>query len=566
MKSLLPLLVLLSLSFSMTAQVVISEIMYNPPEAGTDSLEYVELYNNSMDPINLEGWSFTQGFELIFEAVTLESNAYLIVCVNKTAFETVFGSSDDVIQWQSGALQNGGELIELSDNEGNSIFSVNYNSGANGWYTEADGNGASLEFCNLDGNPDLNTSWLPSTNSTGIVLNDREILATPGEANSTTCDGAVVIFVNDFEFTPRDITVSVGQLVRWENQSGHHNVNGSQATFPTNPESFSSGSPQTGNWSYEFIFTEEGLYNYRCDPHAGQGMTGTVFVGEADLYLNVTIPELRVNNQNGLPLLIGSKVRTRGVVHTPNFRPSSLEFFIINNDNIGVSVFRGSGNLGYTVSEGDEIEIEGTLGEFRGLTQIIAEGITVNSTGNELVEPRLVTTLNESTEGSLVQFLGDLQDAEEWTNEGTGFNVTFEDSDGNDISVRILSATEIFGTDPLAYGSVIGVGSQFTSDPPFNTGYQLLPRYLSDFEERSSVRIVSTLDLEIFPNPAEDQIQIISDVSDFEFSIFNQSGIEVMKGNTITNKSLDVSALATGMYYLIVRKNKEFGVQKLIIL
>jgi len=45
MNRLLPLLGFIVLAFQINAQVVINEIMYNPPESGNDSLEYVEIYN-----------------------------------------------------------------------------------------------------------------------------------------------------------------------------------------------------------------------------------------------------------------------------------------------------------------------------------------------------------------------------------------------------------------------------------------------------------------------------------------------------------------------------------------
>ena len=45
--------IILAMSFffqsNLTAQdLVISEIMYNPPESGTDSLEFIEIYNNEL--------------------------------------------------------------------------------------------------------------------------------------------------------------------------------------------------------------------------------------------------------------------------------------------------------------------------------------------------------------------------------------------------------------------------------------------------------------------------------------------------------------------------------------
>ncbi len=75
-------------------------------------------------------------------------------------------------------------------------------------------------------------------------------------------------------YNPQNLTINVGDIVRWTNTSGTHNVNGSTTLFPANPQSFSSGSPQSGNWTFEFTFTIAGVYNYHCTQ---QGHSATQF-------------------------------------------------------------------------------------------------------------------------------------------------------------------------------------------------------------------------------------------------------------------------------------------------
>ncbi len=75
-------------------------------------------------------------------------------------------------------------------------------------------------------------------------------------------------------YNPQTLTINVGDIVRWTNTSGTHNVNGSTTLFPANPQSFSSGSPQGGNWTFEFTFTIAGMYNYHCTQ---QGHSATQF-------------------------------------------------------------------------------------------------------------------------------------------------------------------------------------------------------------------------------------------------------------------------------------------------
>ena len=79
-------------------------------------------------------------------------------------------------------------------------------------------------------------------------------------------------------YTPADITVNAGDTVIWVNTQGNHNVNGTTASFPDNPESF--GNDVGAGWTFTHIFTVPGDYGYQCDPHAGLGMIGKITVTE----------------------------------------------------------------------------------------------------------------------------------------------------------------------------------------------------------------------------------------------------------------------------------------------
>ncbi len=87
-------------------------------------------------------------------------------------------------------------------------------------------------------------------------------------------------------FTPDQLTISVGDTVVWSNSQGNHNVNGTQTTYPSNPESF--GNQVGAGWTFSHVFTIPGTYDYQCDPHAGWGMTGKVVV-EGSLAESLTI-------------------------------------------------------------------------------------------------------------------------------------------------------------------------------------------------------------------------------------------------------------------------------------
>jgi plastocyanin len=78
-------------------------------------------------------------------------------------------------------------------------------------------------------------------------------------------------------FSPSTLTIEKGDTVIWTNSTGvGHNVNGTQASYPNNPESF--GNSVSPNWTYQNIFITVGNFSYHCNPHRAAGMTGNLTV------------------------------------------------------------------------------------------------------------------------------------------------------------------------------------------------------------------------------------------------------------------------------------------------
>ncbi len=94
------------------------------------------------------------------------------------------------------------------------------------------------------------------------------------------------VTVKNTYFSPADININIGDTVRWTNIEGSHNVNGTQVTFPDNPESF--GNSVGEGWILTHVFSISGKYNYQCDPHAAFGMTGSIKVGEVTNFQNIS--------------------------------------------------------------------------------------------------------------------------------------------------------------------------------------------------------------------------------------------------------------------------------------
>lgn len=157
------------------AQIKISEIMYNPPEPGTDTLEYLELHNSGSTPINLEGYSFSPGPVVTFPNMTLPAGGFMILCKSQTYFQSLFGPIP-VLEWTTGALSNTGGTLTLLDAGGNTVTTVSYTNASPWPGGPANGNGSSIALCDLQGDDNDPINWRASTMPTGIFHYGKELL------------------------------------------------------------------------------------------------------------------------------------------------------------------------------------------------------------------------------------------------------------------------------------------------------------------------------------------------------------------------------------------------------
>lgn len=73
----------------------------------------------------------------------------------------------------------------------------------------------------------------------------------------------------------------------------------------------------------------------------------------------------------------------------------------------------------------------------------------------------------------------------------------------------------------------------------------------------------SALNWELFPNPARNNLEIITNISDFNLQIFDLNGCMI---NSIANeKKIDISNLNNGIYMLILYSNNTYSAKKIII-
>ncbi len=249
----------------------------------------------------------------------------------------------------------------------------------------------------------------------------------------------------------------------------------------------------TGAWRFDWV-------TLASDTSAGSGGSTGGGGGGGGNPVTTTVPLynpalLRGANANGGPDSVGVYCRVRGVVHGINFRPAGLQFTIIDPTG-GMGVFRNTGTVNnYTVTEGDQVEVFGTVAVFRGLAQINADSIFVLSSGNAVNTPVVVPaadTLNESHESQLIRINGLSITGGTWPASGASANITVSNGT-NSYLLRIVNATDIDGsTAPTGTFDLIGLGSQFAGTAsPFVGGYQIQPRSLADILPAGGVQTSS---------------------------------------------------------------------------
>ncbi len=132
------------LGYAAETDIIINEIHYYP-KSDLQEEEYVELYNRGSQPVDLSGWSFSQGIRFVFpQGTILAERAYLIVARNTNRVRGMTPDHVSVLGNFEGRLADNGETLTLLTATGQTADSVRYND-APPWPTSPDGQGASLE-------------------------------------------------------------------------------------------------------------------------------------------------------------------------------------------------------------------------------------------------------------------------------------------------------------------------------------------------------------------------------------------------------------------------------------
>lgn len=559
-KIILALLLLMSILTSANAQVIITEIMYNPPESGTDSLEYIELHNFNNMPADISGWTFTQGVTHTFSAGTIiPPGGYIVLAKSASAFQSVFGFAPTV--WESGALINSpGEDIELSNAAGAVIDYVDYKNAAP-WPLEANGMGSSLVLCDFNSDNSLPANWQAASTGTGIIINGNEVKGNPGAASGCTNVNEITA-VDDNYSVPSDVPTFLNV------QGNDLIINALTQFIIVTPPTQGSATVSGNGISYQpnpgYCGADEFTYQI-CDAVGCDEATVTINV---KCYPALSIGEVTGENQDGTATSLNTDCALTGTVYGVNLRPinnsqPSLLFTIIDDNGDGIAVSTLGGTFGYTVQEKDKVTVRGSIGQFNGQTEIRPDTILKISSDNPLLAPTVVTTLSEATESKLVKINNvRFVDPAEWTtgSGGSGFNVrVVSDNNPQDtLLLRIDRDVETYDAPvPAEPFDLTGIGGQFDPSNPYTSGYQILPRYNPDI----STITIGTKEVDfsrfvlVSPNPVTTLLNIEMSTSFDRLTLLNPKGQFVKTYyKPGPQQKVDVSLYKPGIYFIRFEK------------
>jgi hypothetical protein len=155
--------------------IILTEFFADPsPQIGLPEAEFIEIYNRSSNPVDLNGWKFSDGNSTAtFSSKIILPNQYWIICA--TANASLFSASANTLGVSNfPTLNNTGESLTLKTNEGLLIDSLNYSMA---WYRDEDKQegGWTLELIDTNNPCGEEDNWAASEDPKG---------GTPGKVNS----------------------------------------------------------------------------------------------------------------------------------------------------------------------------------------------------------------------------------------------------------------------------------------------------------------------------------------------------------------------------------------------
>ncbi|MBN2728419.1 MAG: lamin tail domain-containing protein [Bacteroidales bacterium] len=503
--------------------LVITEIMYNPPESGQDSLEFIEIYNNGSGSVNIFNYELNYGAtSYTFDsAVFIAPASYFLIGIKADKAAAFYGMP--FYQGPSVGLGNSGTTIEIRTAGGLFVDSVMYDDVAP-WPTEANGNGYSLSFCdpNLDNN--IATNWGIGTNAFSVV-NGSMVYANPGQGCTPAVDTVPPVVTSAWATDFSTVKVRFNEAV--ETSSGQNTAN------------------YTGLGTVNTAVLNTGIDTVTLSLATPlvSGVPDTLYVtGINDLNANLMTQVYEFIILLDTSSTSAALVITEIMYNPPESGIDSLEFIEIYNNDVSVvnlldyKISYGTTfkvlDVGYNLNPGAYAVISmkpSAADAFYGITSIPGPAVGISNGGTSI-------TLHSPT-GLLVDSVAYLPTAP-WPIEanGGGHSLTLCDpsSDNNDATNWSYSANFVGFEDTLSVFADPGMSCVVTS---------IMENAGSAFN--------------VYPNPANNVLHIDGLENAEAVSLYNAMGALIQSSNISGENSFEMNLqnLPEALYIVRVRFN-----------
>ncbi|MBM4116659.1 hypothetical protein FJ251_02810 [bacterium] len=209
----------------------------------------------------------------------------------------------------------------------------------------------------------------------------------------------------------------------------------------------------------------------------------------------IPISNLHLNNANGVPNLLGQVVTVSGVITSPDSIYSTYNYEVYVQDPTGgVNLWVSAGAATYEAELGDSITVTATVANYNGLVELSTPSFVqvFHGAGYAVPAPLTITCAqlnstfqvdhSEPNEGRLIRMDGLNIVSGAWPTSPIGSNSSIYVTDGTATALLFIDKdTAVNGSpNPGANFSAIGILKQYDTTSPYTSGYEIVPRFLSD--------------------------------------------------------------------------------------
>ena len=339
----------------------------------------------------------------------------------------------------------------------------------------------------------------------------------------------------------------------------------------------------------ESLYSDGDLFGYfvAATDNIGQTDTSDITMLRAG---NTPINRIKNQNDDGSIEMEGVIARVTGTVSagTGTYSSGRIEAYM-QDSTAGILVIKFNTETPAMV-ENNNYTVTGNVIQYNGLIEIEPIDAELDIIDNGVVDSlkameTSIADINnnpENFESRLIKILGvSISDDTPWLGSGSS-GTTMDIYVGSDtLSLRVDADTDIWGsTSPTFPLDVIGVLGQYDRDSPYNSGYQLLPRKLSDFltpvgvNDNNNIPTVYAME-QNYPNPFNPTTKINFSLPEngmVTIKIFDVLGREV---TTLIHKEMnasnhtvefDASQLTSGIYLYKIQVNDFVSVKKMMLM